>query len=192
MERLIVPEIVKLSKDATWRVRLATIQFCPLLPKFISAGAFTEHIEPLLKQWMEDTVHSVRVEAVSCTIILKKQSFNLNWLENLVDSKLDELHQHPKFGQRIHTLFAINLLHSEVSDSFLNEKMYKKYMKKLSEDPVPNIRFNYAKTTALIYHKLTNSNKMGAAEALRKLSENDPDVDVKFYAQKAIRDTSAH
>ena len=66
MERLIVPEIVKLSKDATWRVRLATIQFCPLLPKFISAGAFTEHIEPLLKQWMEDTVHSVRVEAVSC------------------------------------------------------------------------------------------------------------------------------
>ena len=67
--------------------------------------------------------------------------------------------------------------------------MYKKYIKKLSDDPVPNIRFNYAKTVALIYKKLTNSNKMGSAEALRKLSENDKDVDVKYYATKAIRDT---
>ena len=56
-------------------------------------------------------------------------------------------------------------------------------MKKLSEDPVPNIRFNYAKTVALVYKKLPNSGKMGSAETLRKLSESDPDVDVKFYAK---------
>ena len=41
-------------------------------------------------------------------------------------------------------------------------------MKKLGEDPVPNIRFNYAKTVPKIYAKLTNSNKMNCADTLKK------------------------
>ena len=65
-------------------------------------------------------------------------------------------------------MFAINLLHAEVSDQYLNEKIYKKYMKKLGEDPVPNIRFNYAKTVPNIYGKLSNSNKMNCADTLKK------------------------
>ena len=80
------------------------------------------------------------------------------------------------------------MLFKEVSDQFLNERMYKAYMKKLAEDPVPNIRFNFAKTAALIYHKLTNSNKMDCSGYLKKISENDTDFDAKFYAAKALND----
>ena len=59
-------------------------------------------------------------------------------------------------------------------------------MKKLANDPVPNIRFNYAKTAPLIYKKLTNSNKMDCSSALKKMSENDADFDVKYYSSKAM------
>lgn len=59
-------------------------------------------------------------------------------------------------------------------------------MKKLGEDPVPNIRFNYAKTVTNIYSKLSNSNKMNCADTLKRQAENDKDFDVKFYAAKAM------
>ena len=53
-------------------------------------------------------------------------------------------------------------------------------MKNLGDDPVPNIRFNYAKTAVLVYHKLSNSNKMNCTDTLKSLAENDKDFDVKF------------
>lgn len=84
----------------------------------------------------------------------------------------------------------ISLLHSNVSDQFVNEKMYKAYMKNLQNDPVPNIRFNYAKTVPLLYKKMSNSNKMNASDALKRLAESDPDQDVKFYAAKALAEIS--
>jgi len=64
-------------------------------------------------------------------------------------------------------------------------------MKKLGEDPVPNIRFNFAKTSALIYHKLPNSSKMDCSGQLKKMSDNDADFDAKFYASKALSEIKA-
>lgn len=40
-------------------------------------------------------------------------------------------------------------------------------MKKLASDPVPNIRFNFAKTSQVLYAKLSNSNKMDCADKLK-------------------------
>ena len=48
----------------------------------------------------------------------------------------------------------------------------------MADDPVPNIRFNYAKTAQLIREKLTNSNKMDCTSNLKKLAEKDEDFDV--------------
>ena len=72
-----------------------------------------------------------------------------------------------------------------MSDQFLNEKLFKAYMRKLAEDPVPNIRFTFSKTAELIYKKLTNSNKMDCTSLLKKLSE-DSDFDVKYYSVKTL------
>ena len=36
IDKIIIPEVQKLSKDNTWRVRLATIQFIPSLASVIS------------------------------------------------------------------------------------------------------------------------------------------------------------
>lgn len=182
----IIPEIQKLSKDQIWRVRLATIQFVPKLIGFISEAAFKEKIDPMLKEWLEDSVHSVRLEAIHCLIALKNKRFDQGWLEEVFAQKLEEFSSHQKFSLRIHALFCINTIFGEVSDQFLNEKLYKTYMKKLAEDPVPNIRFNFAKTAQLLHKRLSNSSKMDCSSILKKLKESDSDNDVKFYAAQTL------
>lgn len=152
---------------------MATIHFIPALAKNISESTFKDQVEPMLKQWLEDPVHSVRMEVITYLVKLKKEVFNLDWLERLLDLKMEEFHKHIKFAVRIHTLFVISNVYNEVSEKFLNDRLYKQYMKKLADDPVANIRFNYAKTAEIIYKKLSNSNKMDCTETLKRLQEND-------------------
>lgn len=64
------------------------------------------------------------------------------------------------------------------------------YLFKMASDPVPNIRFNVAKTIELIYKKLNNTNKDKCREILTKMDSNDEDFDCKFYAQKALKTIS--
>lgn len=67
-------------------------------------------------------------------------------MEDVIVEKFTTFVSHAKFTMRIHTLFSINELQKEISDQFLNDKLYKLFMKPLANDPVPNIRFNFAKT----------------------------------------------
>lgn len=68
-------------------------------------------------------------------------------------------------------MFIIQKIVDKVGSSFLNEKLVP-FMLKLSDDSVPNIRFNVSKTIEVVYQKLSYSNKEKCKEALRKL-END-------------------
>ena len=61
----------------------------------------------------------------------------------------------------------------------------------MSDDSVPNIKFNVAKTIEMIYDKLTNSNKVKSKDCLLKMCNNTDDFDVKFYAEKAIKNIKA-
>ena len=130
-------------------------------------------------------MHQIRMEAVHCMITIKTKFLDQQWLEDVIVEKFSTFFNHAKFTMRIHILFAVNELHKEISDQFLNDKLYKQYMKPLAADPVPNIRFNFAKTCQLIYPRLSNSNKMDCSEKLKKMAESDTDFDAKFYATKA-------
>ena len=84
----------------------------------------------------------------------------------------------------------INDTYQAVSDKFLNDVIYQANMKLLQVDPVPNVRFNYAKTAELIYGRLSNSNKMDLTDSLRTMANSDADFDVKFYAARALHSTA--
>ena len=73
-----------------------------------------------------------------------------------------------------------------MDDKFLNDKLIPLALR-LSEDPVPNIRFNFAKLIESIYTKLSPENLRKAVEALGKIIENEKiDFDVKYYAERAL------
>jgi hypothetical protein len=63
-------------------------------------------------------------------------------------------------------------------------------MFKMATDPVPNIRFNIAKTIEVIYDKLNNENKEKCRELLEDFEKEDKDFDVVFYSQKALKNIS--
>ena len=71
--------------------------------------------------WLVDSVHTIRVEAVKTILMLKNEKFGIKWMENLVGEKLGELCTNQKFNLRIHTIHMVNVLHSEISDQFLND-----------------------------------------------------------------------
>lgn len=62
-------------------------------------------------------------------------------------------------------------------------------MKALSADPVPNIRFNYAKTAQIVKARLSNSNLMDCQDTLKKMEQSDSDFDVKFYSAKTLSES---
>ena len=63
-----------------------------------------------------------------------------------------------------------------MSDVYLNHKLIPRVVC-LSDDPVPNIRFNVAKTLEKLRDRLNPYNKRAGIDALKKL-ETDNDVDV--------------
>ena len=61
--------------------------------------------------WLVDSVHTIRVEAVKTIITMQKdEKFGMKWMEDLIGQKLGELSTHPRFNLRIHTIHMINEL----------------------------------------------------------------------------------
>lgn len=77
---------------------------------------------------------------------------------------------------RIHSVFFINELHSEVSSDFTNN-VIAPCLLKLAEDPVPNIRFNVSKSILVVAKNCSQTNIGKFRVALGSMAENDKDFD---------------
>jgi serine/threonine-protein phosphatase 2A regulatory subunit A len=108
----------------------------------------------------------------------------MQWFEEVVRQKLQFFLTNEKFLIRQMAMLMIKMLYPVVSEAFLNEIMFPCLIA-LGQDPVPNIKFNVAKTIDSLSDKLSAENKERSQELLTELS-SDADVDVKFFAQKAL------
>lgn len=167
----------------------------PELAQFLDTSLFKDRLESVIINLMSDSVFQIREEATQLLLTLKEKNqpggpFDQRWLQDTLESKAREFHTHEKFAQRIQTLFLIQRVVGKVDDRFLNEKLIPLALR-LSEDPVPNIRFNFAKLIESIFSKLSPDNKRKAEESLVKMVENEKtDFDVKYYAEKALKSIS--
>lgn len=55
-DKQVIPAIIGLNNDKIWRVKLAVIQFIPLLADFIPQQLFKERLEPTVVGWLSDPV----------------------------------------------------------------------------------------------------------------------------------------
>ena len=65
-------------------------------------------------------------------------------------------------------------------------RVFARHLFTLLVDPVPNIRFNCAKTIGAFYPNFDNENQERARELLQRTADNDTDFDSKFYSQKTL------
>ena len=57
LSQSLLPAIVELAEDKHWRVRLAIIEYIPMLASQLGVGFFYDKLGALCMQWLEDKVH---------------------------------------------------------------------------------------------------------------------------------------
>ncbi|KAI9735329.1 MAG: Polyamine N-acetyltransferase 1 [Claussenomyces sp. TS43310] len=208
LSQSLLPAIVQLAEDKQWRVRLAIIEYIPLLASQLGQAFFDEKLSSLCMGWLGDTVFSIR-EAATHNLKKLTEVFGVGWASEAIIPKVMAMGAHPNYLYRMTTCFAITTLASVVSLDVVSTAILP-MMDKLVVDDIPNIRFNVAKSYAVLIDVLKrlpdegtiySLEKSGNASAspsplgleliqdrilpnLEKLQKDD-DVDVRYFATTA-------
>lgn len=188
----LLPAITDLAKDVNWRVRLGIIEYIPLLAEQLGVEFFDRQLSDLCLSWLWDAVYSIRHAAV---INIKRltEIFGSDWCRDEIVSRLLKSNTQllENFIYRITLLSALAELISVVSVDVTTEKILP-FIEHLSTDPVPNIRFNVAKSYPLVVEVLMNKSpeykeliNERIIFSLKKLCE-DVDVDVRYFASQSL------
>jgi serine/threonine-protein phosphatase 2A regulatory subunit A len=185
LSQSLLPAIVELAEDRQWRVRLAIIEYIPLLADQLGVEFFDEKLGFLCMTWLGDCVFSIR-EAATNNLKKLTEVFGVEWAQNNIIPKVLALYTHPNYLYRMTTLFAISVLAEVKGMKEVIQNSMLPLVIRMADDPVPNIRFNVAKTLhTLIKYLDANVVQTKVKPCLSKLYE-DKDRDVKFYAAQAL------
>ncbi|XP_055129038.1 serine/threonine-protein phosphatase 2A 65 kDa regulatory subunit A beta isoform isoform X10 [Symphalangus syndactylus] len=184
LSQSLLPAIVELAEDAKWRVRLAIIEYMPLLAGQLGVEFFDEKLNSLCMAWLVDHVYAIR-EAATNNLMKLVQKFGTEWAQNTIVPKVLVMANDPNYLHRMTTLFCINAL-SEACGQEITTKQMLPIVLKMAGDQVANVRFNVAKSLQKIGPILdTNALQGEVKPVLQKLGQ-DEDMDVKYFAQEAI------
>ncbi|CEJ54290.1 Putative Protein phosphatase 2 (Formerly 2A), regulatory subunit A [Penicillium brasilianum] len=207
LSQSLLPAIVQLAEDKQWRVRLAIIEYIPLLASQLGVKFFDEQLSDLCMGWLGDTVFSIR-EAATQNLKKLTEVFGVEWSKESIIPKVMAMGQHPNYLYRMTTCFAVSTLAPVVTLDIIESALLP-ILDRLVADEIPNIRFNVAKSYAVLIDTLrrlpedktlvevekseetiTPSPKaqeliqQKVLPSLEKLQEDD-DVDVRYFATTA-------
>lgn len=108
LSQSLLPAIVQLAEDKQWRVRLAIIEYIPLLASQLGVKFFDEQLSDLCMGWLGDTVFSIR-EAATQNLKKLTEVFGEEWSKESIVPKVMAMGQHPNYLYRMTTCFAISV-----------------------------------------------------------------------------------
>ncbi|OMJ25757.1 Protein phosphatase PP2A regulatory subunit A [Smittium culicis] len=181
-------EQINKAEDKQWRVRLAIIEYVPLLASQLGVQFFDDKLSNLSMAWLGDPVFSIRNAA---TVNLKSliEVFGVEWACKSIIPKIMAMANHPNYLYRITTIFAITTLAPTVSPIVIRDLILPT-VETLMNDPIPNIRFNVAKSIEALTPVLSSNSETSelvqtkVIPILKKL-HGDSDMDVRYFANKA-------
>ena len=108
LSQSLLPAIVDLAEDKSWRVRQAIIEYIPLLATQLGRPFFDEQLGNLCLSWLGDNVFSIREAA---TVNLKKltEVFGVEWSRSTIVPKVLAMGSHPNYLFRMTTVLAITV-----------------------------------------------------------------------------------
>ncbi|KZT02725.1 ARM repeat-containing protein [Laetiporus sulphureus 93-53] len=186
----LLPAIVELAEDKSWRVRQAIIEYIPLLATQLGKEFFDEQLGNLCMSWLGDTVFSIREAAI---VNLKKltEVFGVDWAKVQIVPKVVGMGQHPNYLYRMTTVQAITVIAPSLTLDIVRGEILDTLLQ-LANDPIPNIRFNVAKALEVLADtfgsspegkQLTQQKIVPVLDVLK----NDQDADVRFFASRALQ-----
>ncbi|KAA1468241.1 ARM repeat-containing protein [Dentipellis sp. KUC8613] len=190
----LLPAIVELAEDKSWRVRQAIIEYIPLLATQLGKSFFDEQLGNLCMSWLGDTVYSIREAA---TVNLKKltEVFGVEWARAAIVPRIVNMGTHPNYLYRMTTVQAIATIAPSLNVEIIRDDILEALLH-LAVDPIPNIRFNVAKSLEVLATTFGHTEE-GKALAQQKLVpaletlKNDLDADVQYFATHALQRTLA-
>ncbi|KAF2503281.1 protein phosphatase PP2A regulatory subunit A [Lophium mytilinum] len=209
LSQSLLPAIVTLAEDKQWRVRLAIIEYVPLLASQLGVKFFDEKLSSLCMSWLGDTVFSIR-EASTQNLKKLTEVFGVEWANEAIIPKVIAMGQHPNYLYRMTTCFAVSTLAPALSLEVIEASILP-MMDKLVNDDIPNIRFNVAKSYAVLIDTLKQLPEHGTVLSLQKAGtpgtgcakgqdliakqilpnleklQQDDDVDVRYFATTAAQ-----
>lgn len=166
-------------------MRLAIIEYVPILAQELGQTFFNDKLLGLCMTWLSDSVHAIRDAAINN---LKKLTvvFGVPWCQQNVLPKVIALFSHPNYLYRMTTLVAVGVMADAVGGDVTAESLLPLVLR-MANDPVPNIRFNVAKTLQLMTSVLPLAVVQNQVKpVLTQLLRDDTDADVKYYASTAL------
>ena len=134
-------------------------------------------------------MYSIR-EAASVKLKKLTEVFGVEWARQSIIPKVLQMSSHPNYLYRMTTIFAVTTMTQSLDpDTIINCILPS--LLNMVQDPIPNIRFNVAKAFEVLIQELKSSSvgiqtvQEQIVPALQALSD-DPDADVRYYAQKAL------
>jgi len=97
-----------LAEDKQWRVRLAIIEYIPLLAGQLGVQFFDDKLSTLCMSWLGDTVFSIR-EAATKNLKKLTEVFGVDWASEAIIPKVTVMGKHPNYLYRMTTCFAISV-----------------------------------------------------------------------------------
>lgn len=108
LSQSLLPAIVHLAEDKQWRVRLAIIEYVPLLASQLGVKFFDEQLSNLCMSWLGDTVFSIR-DASTKNLKKLTEVFGVEWANEAIIPKVMAMGQHPNYLYRMTTCFAVSV-----------------------------------------------------------------------------------
>jgi len=175
---------VELAEDTKWRVRLAIINYMPLLAGQLGVEFFDEKLSQLCMTWLVDHLFAIREAA---TVNLKRlvEKFGIEWAQNTVIPKMLAMARDQNYLHRMTCLFCINVL-TEVCGQEMAGKLMLPTVLSLANDHVANVRFNVCKTLQKMGPILEATAIQGQVKPCLEKLNTDADIDVKFFASEAV------
>lgn len=184
LSQSLLPAIVDLAEDAKWRVRLAVIVHIPKLAEHLGGQFFSEKLNALCLTWLADDVHAVRRAAAENLQKLSLQ-FGEQWCCQQILPRLERMHSHTNYLQRMTALYGAQVLVVCLSQGTLESSVLP-FVLNMVGDAVPNVRFTVARTLQLMV-KSSRISGQDVIDVLGTLAV-DADRDVRYFANKAIKD----
>jgi len=188
----LLPAIVDLAEDKSWRVRQAIIEYMPLLATQLGKQFFDEQLGNLCMSWLGDTVYSIR-EAATVNLKQLTDAFGAEWARTAIVPKVVGMANHPNHLYRMTTVQAITTIAPSLNFDIICSEILDRLLE-LADDPIPNIKFNVAKSLEVIattYGTTLEGRQLVQQKILPKLEmqKSDSDADVRYFAAHAVQTT---
>ena len=105
LSQSLLPAIVELAEDSKWRVRLAIIEYMPLLAGQLGVEFFDEKLNALCMTWLIDHVYAIR-EAATNNLRKFVEKFGVDWTQQAIIPKVIAMSKDQNYLHRM-TLLKI-------------------------------------------------------------------------------------